>query len=229
MQSLSLTSVLCLITFTTTALCSDIPDGYMLALKVVQIDRPQPPLYYNHASLFKIEFDGSVSQFWNYSYDSQHTMFGENLFAIDTESQLIYLGVVDQLLALDLTSGVVKIKIPLEAPNLQYFWNYDYIAKEKAIYGVCTGHRAWNWCRIKLDAPLDKDSIKVENLYQFPGTNEFGPIDDIYYMDKEHQSIWYLTSINFANGVNYTTGERIFYVNSSYQDDCIAHDHDLNK
>ena len=95
---------------------------YMLAMKVVQIDTQTPtPEYYNHASLFKIEFNGSVSQFWNYSYNKPHLVFSENLFAIDLENELVYLGVEDQLLALELSTGEGKINIPLQVPNLQFF------------------------------------------------------------------------------------------------------------
>ena len=208
-----------------------LPDGYLLGIRVLQIDRPEPPLYYNHASLFKIGFDGSVTQFWNFSYDYPHILFSDNDFAIDTENNLVYLGVVDQLLALDLTTGEMKINISLQAPNMQYFWNYDYIPKEKALYGACTGHgpwNFWNWCRIKLNN-LIENGVKVEFLYQFPGTNEYSPISDIYYMDKKHQSIWYFWGITYSSGVNYTTGKEIFFGNGTGSDICIAHDHNLNR
>ena len=225
-------SVLCHLILVTSARGEvKVPDGYMLAMKVVQIDTQTPtPEYYNHASLFKIEFNGSVSQFWNYSYNKPHLMFSENLFAIDLENELVYLGVEDQLLALELSTGEVKINIPLQVPNLQFFWNYDYIPREKAIYGVCTGNSHWNWCRVKLDKPLDHNTIKLEFLYQIPVLPlELGPDEGIYYMDKEHQSIWYYTGITLAYGVNYTTGKLIFSGNGSLYDQCIAHDHTLNR
>lgn len=167
------------------------PDGYMVALKVLQIDSRFPDQHYNHASLFRIDFNGTVTQYWNYSYDKPHLLFSDNLFAIDTESQLVFLGVEDQILALDMTTGAVAKKIPLEVPNLQYFWSYDYIPEEKALYGVCTGRGEWDWCRIKLDGLFPKNKF----LYTFPGTNEYGPLSDIYYMDKEHQSIWFHVGI----------------------------------
>ena len=110
-------------------------------------------------------------------------MFSDNLFAIDPENELVYLGVEDQLLALDLYTGEVKVNIPLQVPNLQFFWNYDYIPREKAIYGVCTGNSQWNWCRVKLDKPLDHKVIKLEFLYQFPVPLELGPDEGIDCMD----------------------------------------------
>lgn len=209
-------------------------DGYLLAIKVLQIDQPKKPYYYNHALLFKIEFDGSVTQFWNYSYNNPHLLFNENLFAMDTDSSLIYLGVVDQFLALDMTTGKVKVNISLQAPNLQYFWSYNYIATEEALVGVCTGNSMWNWCRIKCPKQL-VGGVKLEFLYQLPGTEEFSPTDGVYYMDQKHQSIWYFSGIAYAYGLNYTTGKQIFYGNSIHnsdntkQDDCIVHDHALNR
>jgi len=144
----------------------------------------------------------------NLYLNSIHMHYSDNLFAIDLENELVYLGVEDQLLALDLSTGEVKINIPLQVPNLQFFWNYDYIPREKAIYGVCTGNDHWNWCRVKLDKPLDHNTIKLEFLYHFPVVPlELGPDEGIYYMDKEHQSIWYYTGITLAYGVNYTTGK----------------------
>ena len=229
MSLLFKTALFSLVTFITCTSSSEMPDGHLLVLKVIQIDtqRPQPE-YYNHASLFKVEFDGTVSQYWNYSYDHPHLLFSDNLFAVDIENQLVYLGVQDQILALDLTTGVVAKKVPLEAPNLQFFWNYDYVPEDNAIYGVCTGKREWDWCRVKLHPLLKK--YRVEFLYRFPGASiEFSPTNDIYYMDKKHHSIWYLSGISYALGTNYSTGEQIFFGNSTYQDDYIFHDHVLNR
>ena len=60
-----------------------------------------------------------------------------------------------------------KPLVPLKPPNLIYFWNYyDYVSKDNAIYGVCTGNDAWNWCRIKPDK-LHKRKIKVEFVFWF--------------------------------------------------------------
>ena len=208
---------------TVNALDAVVPDGYLLALKVLQRDKD-----YNHASLFKVEFDGSVSQLWNYSYAQSHRLFAENLFALDTERSLVYVGAMDEFLGLDLQTGEVKIKIPLEGSNLQYFWNYDYIASEHAIYGVCYSHdrTAWMWCRIKV--PRDANNISIEYLYDFPTTTPVvAPIDNTYYMDKEHQTIWYYP-YSYAVGFNYSTREIIF-TSGFAQDLCIGHDHTLNR
>lgn len=198
------------------------PDGYLLGFQS------------NLPSLFKIELDGKVTKLWNYSIG--FPMFCDNLFAVDAEKELIYLGVIDKFLALDLTTGKIEIEIPLKPPNLQYFWNYDYVQKDNAIYGVCTGNNAWNWCRIKLHK-LHEHKITVDFLYVFPtDILELGPLDDLYYMDKEHQSIWYYPGGNDVFGTNYSTGNVIFYgVESLYDDknfthdDCIVHDHSLNR
>ena len=199
-----------------------VPDGYLLALKVLQRGKD-----YNHASLFKIVFDGTVTQLWNYSYDQSHGLFAENLFAIDTKNSLVYLGALDQFLALDMLTGGIKIKIPLKPPNLQYFWNYDYVAEDEAIYGVCYSHESqmWKWCHVKLNGT---NNVTLKFLYEFPTVSPIvAPIDNTYYMDKEHQTIWYYPGC-YAHGVNYTTGEVIFTSGTAI-DLCIAHDHTLNR
>ena len=194
------------------------PDGYLLG--------------FLRASLYKVELDGNVSHLWSYDLGS-HKFFSDNLFAVDAENELVYLGVADLFVALDLNTGEVRVQIPLQPPNLQYFWNYDYVAKDNAIYGVCTGNNKWNWCRIKLhDVHLQK--IKVEFLYELPNDIlELGPSNDLYYMDKEHQLIWYYPGITDVFGINYTTGELIFrgvHNDSNYiTDSCIAHDYVLNR
>ena len=211
-------------------------NGYLLGFKLVMYDQPRQNIYYNHASLFKIEFDGRVTQLWNYSLGMHHTMFSDNLFAVDAENELVYLSVTDQFLALDLITGETKIEIPLKAPNLQFFWNYDYVPKDSAIYGVCTGNDAWNWCRIKLNK-LHKQKIKLEFLYIIPNDIlELSPTDDFYFMDKEHQSIWYTPGTNDVFGVNYTTGNVIFKgFDTLYNkqnithDDCIVYDYSMNR
>ena len=217
-------------------LCGDswrgsLPKGRLLGLKVVQIDQPRMNNYYNHVSLFEIDFDGTVTEFWNISLSPSDTFYSDNSFTVDVENELVYLGSSDQFLAVDLKTGAVKIKIHLEPPNLQYFWNYDFVAKEKAIYGVCTGNNQWNWCRIK---QRGNDSAHVEFLYPMPFTGTFGPIDDIYYIDVEEKTIWYYPSYldEFAVGVNYTNAEGVFIsaVNPGDTEDlCIVHDRVLDR
>ena len=197
------------------------PDGYLLGIQ--------------RAAFYKVELDGNMSHLWTYDLGS-HSFFSDNLFTVDVEKELVYLGVADLFVALDLNTGAVKVQIPLKPPNLQYFWNYDYVAKDNAIYGVCTGNGKWNWCRIELhEVHLQK--IKVEFLYELPNDIlEYGPASDLYYMDKEHQSIWYYPGINDVFGINYTTGELIFqgldtlHNDSNFMSDsCIAHDYTLNR
>ena len=199
----------------------DKPDGYLLAMR--------------EAAFYKLEFDGNISHLWTYNLGN-HSLFSDNLFTVDEEKELVYLGVADQFVALDLNTGEVKVQIPLKPMNLQYFWNYDYVAKDNAIYGVCTGNNQWNWCRIKLhEVHLQK--IKVEFLYVLPNDiAELGPASDLYYMDKEHQTIWYYPGIQDVFGINYTTGEMIFLGNETLYNDqtlvsdsCIAHDYSLNR
>ena len=199
----------------------DKPDGYLLGIL--------------GAALYKLEFDGNISHLWSYPLGS-HSLFSDNLFTVDVKNELVYLGMADQFVALDLNTGEVKVEIPLKPPNLQYFWNYDYVAKDSAIYGVCTGNGKWNWCRIKLHK-VHLQKVEVEFLYELPNTIlEFGPASDVYYMDKEHQTIWYYPGIQVVFGINYTTGELVFRGNNTLYNDqtlvsdsCIAHDYSLNR
>ena len=201
-----------------------LPNGYLLGLKVNQIDQPRFNRYYNHVSLFKIEFDGTVTEFWNYSLNSSDTLISDNLFAIDIENELVYLGSEDLFLALDMTTGTTKIKIHLEVPNLQFFLSYDYFAKEKAIYGVCTGNSMFDWCRMKRTGI---NSAKLEFLYHLPYTEELGPIDDLYFIDQNEQTLWYYP-YDAAVGINYTNGDVVFDGSAEsldVPDDCIVYDH----
>ena len=211
-MKLTLLSIICL------ASCSSaliIPDGYLLVFKAA---------YSNHLSLFQVNSTGTVQGLWNFTLNEQHKLNNDNLFAVDTSNQLVYLGVTDQLLALSLTTGKVVINKPL----LQPFRNYNYVAKDNAIYGVCNDNVSqWKWCRVKLGVP----EVKLEFLYQLPGTGYMkSPTpSNLYYMDKTEQSFWYYIDHSFIHGISYTTGEEIFHGNSSSSDMCIAHDHLLNR
>ena len=205
-----------------------VPDGYLLGLKVVQNDTPNSS--YHHATLFKIEFDGSVKQLWNYSYPHSDILTCSNLFAVDSKNKLVYLGARDHFLALDLNSGKIKIKIPLNSSNAQYFWSYDYFPEDNAIYGVCTGNSQWNWCRVEQTAT---NSAHLDYLYHLYNTSEFSPIDYIYYLDKEDQTLWYYPGFLFefyAVGINYTTGENLFMSTLDKDEElCIVHDPIMNR
>ena len=48
-----------------------------------------------------IDIDGTVTELWNYSLNSSDVLLSDNLFAVDIESELVYLGSEDLLLALD--------------------------------------------------------------------------------------------------------------------------------
>lgn len=207
-----------------------LPNGYLLGLKVNQIDQPRFNRYYNHISLFKIDFDGTVTELWNYSLNSTDILISDNLFAVDIENELVYLGSEDLFLALDMTTGVTKIKIPLEAPNLQLFQTYDYFAKENAIYGICTGNRLFNWCCIKRTG---FNSARHKFLYHLPYTEELGPIQDVYFIDQDEQTLWYYP-YSFAIGINYTTGDVVYLgseenSDSDPQDMCIFYDHTMKR
>ena len=207
-----------------------VPDGYLLGLKVVQNDTPNSS--YNHATLFKIGFDGGVKRFWNYTYPFSDALTSDNLFAVDSKNELVYLGARDDFLALDLNSGKIKIKIPLNSSNVQDFWSYDYFAEDNAIYGVCTGNNQWNWCSIK---QIATNSVRLQFLYHLYNTSEFSPINNIYYLDKEDQTLWYYPSFLvgfYAVGINYMTGENLFMSTlekNKDEDLCIVYDPKMNR
>lgn len=202
-----------------------LPNGYLLAISVTQNDNTES----DAISLFRIDFDGTVTKFWDYSLFKTDILNTLNLFAVNTESELVYLGSRDLFLALDLKTGRVKSRIHFK----QYFWNYDYVAEDKAIYGVCSGYKEWDWCRIKTGS----STKRLEALYKMPYTTVLSPTDYVYYMDSEEQTLWYYPfdpeKINkFAVGINYTTGKEVFRsaVNPNGSEDvCIIRDHELNR
>jgi hypothetical protein len=201
------------------------PPGYLLAFSS-----------FPTAAIFKVELDGNVSHPWSYD-PGIHDYFNDNLFAVDVERELVYLGMDDLFAALDLNTGEVRVQIPVKPPYYLSFWNYDYVAKDNAIYGACTDYNVtWYWCRIKLhEVHLQK--IKIEYLYKLlPAETVYSPPGDfIYFMDKHHQSIWYSMVIDaFVIGINYTTGEMIFRGLAKLDIplvfwSCIAHDYSLNR
>jgi hypothetical protein len=200
------------------------PPGYLLAFSS-----------FPTAAIFKVELDGNVSHPWSYD-PGIHDYFNDNLFAVDVERELVYLGMDDLFAALDLNTGEVRVQIPVKPPQFLNFWNFDYVAKDNAIYGACT-NIAWYWCRIKLhEVHLQK--IKIEYLYKLLPTDaaDYQPDDYIYFMDEHHQSIWYcITTEEYVFGINYTTGEMIFrglctlHNNALAFQYCIAHDYSLNR
>ena len=214
------------------------PDGYLLGFKVVEIipDPPNNISGYNHASLFRIDFDGTVTEFWNHTLnpDGREIIFQYNLFTVDTENELVYVGVNDQFLALDLETGIPIIDIRLKPPHLQIFSTYDYFPKNKSIYGFCIGNGPyyyWYWCHVN-HTGLDK--VEVEYLYTLPEANTTGPITNIYHLNQEEQLIWYYpgNSYLFAIAVNITTAEVVFVSGMSpdqLDDQCIVHDRSMDR
>ena len=209
-----------------------IPDGYLLGFKVVQVDDDPTIPDYNHISLFTIHFNGTVTENWNYSESSSNTLYFESLLAVDLDDKLVYLGSPNELLALDLTTGTEKVKIPLKSPNLQYFCTYDYFAKDKAVYGACSGSIQWNWCRIKQNGA---EEASLDMLYHLPFTNEYGPSEDVYYFDAEDETIWYYPPSavhEYVVGINFSSGQVLFESGANpngTEDLCIAHDRTLGR
>ncbi len=235
MKTFTTQSILLVFLFITCGICTNywngsLPDGCLLAISVVKNDN----LKRDDVSFFKIDFDGTVTKFWDFSLNGSHTLNTLGLFAVDAKSELIYLGSRDLFLALDLKTGVVKIKIQLEPPNMQYFWNYDYVARDEAVYGLCSGNGEWDWCRIK---QTGSKTAHIDFLYEMPYTSALSPISDIYYMDSEEETIWYYPFHangldEFGVGIKYTTGEEVFRSAANpngTEDVCIIRDHELDR
>ena len=213
------------------------PNGYLVAIKTVLDDDPYYPAY-NHASLFKIELNGTVSENWNYSFQPPHIPFDENSgYAIDAANDLVYVCIGGQFLALSLSTGTVRFRKDLKPPNLQLFTTYDYNPQDGYIYGICTGDWAWNWCRVSFNTTKNGDNVdfvKVDFLYLLPGVTELGPAMDLYTIDLKHQIIWYYP-YSQAFAMNFTTG-KVFYTSGVSESDqylqgplCIVYDYELNR
>lgn len=204
-----------------------IPDGYLLGISVIK----DVDLKCENISLFKIDFTGTVTKLWNFSLANPDILFTFNLFAVNPEKGIVYLGSRDHYLALDMMTGAVKIKINLAGLNKQYFWNYHYVIRDDAIYGVCTGKGGWDWCRMKQTGHY---TAHLEFLYELPDITAISPIISAYYMDTEEQTMWYYPFLisKFAVGINYTTGKEVFRSAenpNSTLDVCIVRDHELNR
>ena len=199
------------------------PDGYLLGTL--------------GTAFYKLEFDGNISYLWTYPLGSNQTLFDDNTYTVDVKNELVYLGGLDQFIALDLNTGEIKVQFPLTPPNSLIFWSYDYVEKENSIYGVCPNDEGKRfWCSVKLHK-LHLQKIESECLFELPSNDEaFNKRSDLYYMNKE--SIWYYLSIKNVFGINTTTGEIIFQGNDTlyYSDGqtftsayCIAYDSSLNR
>ena len=81
----------------------------------------------------------------------------------------------------------------------------------------------FDWCRMK---KTGLNSARLEFLYHLPYTEELGPMDDLYFIDWEEQTLWYYP-YNSAIGINYTNGDVIFVGSAEsidVHDDCIVYD-----
>lgn len=214
---------------------SSFPDGYLLAFNVVE----DSSLESDNVSLFRIDLNGTTSHLWDISLYKSDRLYFQNLFAIDTSNNLVYVGVRNKLLSLDLSKGSIRTKRQL-GTNCEGsgficrndFLNYDYITKHKTILGICSGAFEWNWCRIdtKLNPPL------IDHVYySLPYADVIGPSNYIYFLDQDEQSLWYYPGSStypqppkFAVGINYTNGSQIFKSASNpvhSEDVCIIRDH----
>ena len=198
------------------------PDGYLLGIL--------------GTAFYKLEFDGNVSYLWTYPLGNQ-TLDDDNIFTVDVKNELVYLGGLDQFIALDLNTGEVKVQFPLTPSDILVFWSFDYVAKDNAIYGVCPNDEGkWFWCSVQLHK-LHQQKVKFEYLFELLSNDEaFNQWSDLYYMDKG--SIWYYLNIKNIYGTNTTTGKVMFQGNDTlyYSDEqtftsayCIAYDSSLNR
>ena len=218
------------------------PDGYLLGFKVVETfpDPRRNISGYNHASLFRIDFDGTVIEYWNHTLNpnlGREMLFDYNLFAVDTEMELVYLGVSDKFLALDLETGIPITRIFLRLPILQIFQTYDYFPKDKSIYGICRGaipdpDDIFYWCHVN---HTGTNKVQLKYLYQIPYANESAASTNIYYIDQEKQIMWYYpyrTDVVFAVAINYTTAKVLFVSGMNpfeLEDLCIVHDSSMDR
>lgn len=227
MKTSSVLSILLVFLSVTRGICINgslpLPDGHLLAISVNENDEEES----DTMSVFRIDFNGTVNKLWDFSLFQSDVLNNLNLFAVNIESKVVYVGSCDKFLALDLKTGTVKTEIHL----LQYFWNYDYVARDNAIYGVCAGYEQWDWCRIKTGS----NTIHLEKLYQMPYTTVLSPTNYVYYMDSKEQTIWYYPfdpDSTFAVGIDYTTGKEVFRsaINPNGTEDvCIVRDHVLDR
>ena len=203
------------------------PKGYLLVLKVVQ-DPIWADKSYNHASMFKVGFDGSMNKWWNVSFDENVGPLSYGAFAFDAASETVYLPTVGQITGIS-QNGKIMAKA-VNKQNHQYFWNYYYESKSKTFVGVCSDDKreSWSWCQVN-----SKSGTLSRSAHRLPytdGPNGLDQLEPLYTIDFNQQLIWYKPYLqDFLTAANYMTGETVFVSGQIDGASCIAHNPLSNK
>ena len=195
------------------------PKGYLLVLQAL----PAP----TRASLFQVDFNGSVTKWWNQSFDSSAASYGA--FAFDKEKRIVYLPTTNQITGVT-KDGEVVVKRTLAKENYQYFWNYFYNSQSTTFSGICTNetHSEWNWCTMNA-----KNGV-LSRLSEIPFASSNGPngLDiyaPIYSVGLHQQLIWYKPYLyDFVVGTNFTSGD-VAFISGEAGPSCITYNPLTNK
>ena len=205
-------------------------DGYILALQVVQ-----NPIWgnnsYNHATMFKVGLDGSISKWWNVSFNEDIGPISYGAFAFDSTKNIVYLPTIGRITGVS-QDGTVTINKTLQTRN--QFWNYLYESQSDTLVGSCSdttgsgkNNPLWYWCQLDV-----KTGGLKRSAFRLPYTDGPNGLDSglpLYSVDREHQIIWYKPYIqSFVVGANYTTGKILFTTGNAYPS-CIAYNGLTNK
>ena len=201
--------------------------GYFLALKVVQ-----DPIWgnksYNHATMFKVGFDGSISKWWNISFNENIGPISYGAFAFDSTKNIVYLPTISQITGVS-QNGMVTINAPLQT-NYQ-FWNYFYEPQSDTLVGSCSdttgsgkNNPMWYWCELSV-----RTGALLHSTVKLPYTDGLAPFEPNYSVDLHEHLIWY-KSYNQLHvfAADYLTGKLVF-TSGETQATCVAYNGFANK
>ncbi len=186
--------------------------GYILALKVVQ-----HPIWgnksYNHASLFKVGLDGSISKWWNVSFNENIGHISYGALAFDNVHNIVYLPTIGRITGVN-QDGIITTNTHLQTKY--QFWNYFYEPRSNTLIGTCSDATQtskddpiWHWCIINIaNGTLSHNTAKLPYT---DGPNGLDMYNPLYSVDLKHQIIWYGPYAQpFIVAANYMTGELVF-------------------
>ena len=192
--------------------------GYILALKVVQ-----HPIWgnksYNHASLFKVGLDGSISKWWNVSFNENIGQISNGALAFDNVHNIVYLPTIGRITGVN-QNGIITTNTHLQTKY--QFWNYFYEPRSNTLIGTCSDTTQtskddpiWHWCIINIaNGTLSHNTAKLPYT---DGPNGLDIYNPLYSVDLKHQIIWYgpFYEQPFIFAANYMTGELVFTGNTA--------------
>ena len=186
---------------------------------------------YDHATMFQVGLDGSISEWWNVSFNEDIGPISYGAFAFDSTKNIVYLPTIGRITGVN-QDGTVTINKTLQTRN--QFWYYLYESQSDTLVGSCSdttgsgkNNPLWYWCQLDVKTGTLKHS--AARLPYTDGPNGLHTATPLYSVDREHQIIWYKPNMkSFIVAANYTTG-KILFTTGNASPSCIAYNEVTNK